>query len=64
MPGMATVTAGCEITYLRNTWPQLRAPIYEEKVVDLIVEKATVKDKKVSKDEILKEDDLPEGYGA
>ena len=33
-------------------------------VVDLIVEKATVTDEKVSKDELLKEDDMPEGYGA
>ena len=37
---------------------QLRAPIFEEKVVDLIIEKATVKDKKVSKDELFKEDEL------
>lgn len=37
---------------------QLRAPIFEEKVVDLIIEKATVKDKKVKKDELFKEDDL------
>lgn len=36
---------------------QLRAPIYEEKVVDLILEKAKVTDKKVSKDELFKEDD-------
>jgi trigger factor len=46
-----------------NAQAQLRAPIFEDKVVDLIVEKATVKDKKVSKDELLKEDDLPAGYG-
>lgn len=37
---------------------QLRAPIYEEKVVDLIIEKATVKDKKVDKDELYKEDEM------
>ncbi|WP_312164059.1 trigger factor [Phenylobacterium sp.] len=43
---------------------QLRAPIFEDKVVDLIVGKATVKDEKVSKDDLLKEDDMPEGYGA
>ena len=43
---------------------QLRAPIFEDKVVDLIVDKATVKDEKVSKDDLLKEDDMPEGYGA
>ncbi|WP_395671455.1 trigger factor [Phenylobacterium sp.] len=43
---------------------QLRAPIFEDKVVDLIVEKAKVEDKPVSKDELMKEDDLPEGYSA
>ncbi|RKQ71117.1 trigger factor [Litorimonas taeanensis] len=37
---------------------QLRAPIYEEKVVDLIIEKSTVKDKKVDKEELFKEDDM------
>jgi trigger factor len=37
---------------------QLRAPIYEEKVVDLIVEKAKVSDKKVDKDELFKEDEM------
>lgn len=47
-----------------NAQAQLRAPIFEDKVVDLIVEKAKVKDQKVSKDELLKEDDLPAGYGA
>ncbi|OYX35136.1 MAG: trigger factor [Caulobacterales bacterium 32-69-10] len=41
----------------------LRAPIYEEKVVDLIVSKAKVADKPVSKDELFAEDDLPDGYG-
>ena len=46
-----------------NAQAQLRAPIFEDKVVDLIVDKAKVKDKKVSKEELLKEDDLPEGYG-
>jgi len=43
---------------------QLRAPIFEDKVVDLIIGKAEVKDEKVSKDDLLKEDDMPEGYGA
>ena len=43
---------------------QLRAPIFEDKVVDLIIEQAKVKDEKVSKDDLLKEDDMPEGYGA
>ena len=37
---------------------QLRAPLYEEKVVDLIIEKATVKDKKVSKDKLFEEDEM------
>ena len=34
----------------------LRAPIFEEKVVDYILEQAEVKEKKVSVDELLKED--------
>jgi trigger factor len=42
---------------------QIRAPLYEEKVVYLILEKAKVEDSKVSKDELLKEEELPEGYG-
>jgi len=42
---------------------QLRAPIYEEKVVDLILTKAAVTDKTVTKEELEAEDDLPEGYG-
>jgi trigger factor len=46
-----------------NAQAQLRAPIFEEKVVDLIVEKATVEDKEVSKEDLLKEDDMPAGYG-
>ena len=46
-----------------NAQAQLRAPIFEDKVVDLIVEKATVKDTKVSKDELMKDDELPAGYG-
>ncbi|HEY3951511.1 trigger factor [Phenylobacterium sp.] len=46
-----------------NAQAQLRAPIFEDKVVDLIVEKAKVKDAKVSKDELMADDDLPEGYG-
>ncbi len=41
-----------------NAIAQLRAPIYEEKVVDLIIEKATVKDKAVDKDELFKEDEM------
>ncbi|MBL4725498.1 MAG: trigger factor [Rhizobiaceae bacterium] len=35
----------------------LRAPIYENKVVDFIVEKASVTDKTVSKEELMKEDE-------
>ncbi|MBW8815891.1 MAG: trigger factor [Caulobacterales bacterium] len=45
-----------------NAQAQLRAPIFEDKVVDLIVSKAKVEEKPVSKDELLKEDDLPAGY--
>jgi len=37
---------------------QLRAPIYEEKVVDLIIEKAKVTDKKVTKDVLFEEDGM------
>jgi trigger factor len=46
-----------------NAQAQLRAPIFEDKVVDLIVEKAKVKDTKVSKEDLMKDDDMPEGYG-
>ncbi len=35
----------------------LRAPIFEEKVVDFLLELATVTDKKVARDELYKEDD-------
>lgn len=35
----------------------LRAPIYEDKVIDFIMEKAEVTDKTVSKEELMKEDD-------
>jgi trigger factor len=45
-----------------NAQAQLRAPIFEDKVVDLIVEKAAVTDEKISKEDLLKDDDLPEGY--
>jgi trigger factor len=47
-----------------NAQAQLRAPIFEDKVVDLIVEKAKVKDQKVSKDDLMADDELPAGYGA
>jgi trigger factor len=40
----------------------LRAPIYEEKVVDLIISKAKIEDRPVSKDELFAEDELPAGY--
>jgi trigger factor len=36
---------------------QLRAPIYEDKVVDFILELATVTEKKVSREELYKEDE-------
>ena len=36
----------------------LRAPIYEEKVVDLIIEKAKVTDKKVDRDTLFEEDPM------
>jgi trigger factor len=40
-----------------NAAAQMRAPIYEEKVVDLIVGVAEVTDKPISKEELLKEED-------
>lgn len=36
---------------------QIRAPLYEEKVVDVIVAKAKVTDKSVSKEDLMKEDE-------
>ncbi len=39
----------------QNAMAQLRAPIYEEKVVDYILEKATVTDKTVSREDLMKE---------
>jgi trigger factor len=42
----------------------MRAPLYEEKVVDLIISKAHVTDVPVSKEDLLRDDDLPPGYGA
>lgn len=41
---------------------QIRAPIFEEKVVDLIVSKAKVEDETVSREDLLKEDDMPASY--
>jgi trigger factor len=46
-----------------NAQAQLRAPLFEDKVVDLIVSRAKVEEEQVSKEELLKEDDMPEGYG-
>jgi trigger factor len=46
-----------------NARAQLRAPIYEDKVVDLVFGKAAITDKEVGKDELMADDDLPEGYG-
>ena len=45
-----------------NAQAQLRAPIFEDKVVDLILAQAEVTDEKVTKDELLKEDEMPAGY--
>ena len=43
---------------------ELRAPIFEEKVVDLILGKAAITDKPVSKDELFKIEDGDEGKAA
>ncbi len=40
-----------------NALAQLRAPIYEDKVVDFILELATVTEKKVTREELLKDDE-------
>lgn len=40
-----------------NALAQLRAPIYEDKVVDFILELANVTEKKVTREELLKDDD-------
>lgn len=48
----------------RGAIDQLRAPIYEDKVVDFIIEKAKVEDKAVTVDELMKQDDADaEGEG-
>ena len=44
-----------------NALAQLRAPIYEDKVVDFILELATVTEKKVTREELLKDDDADKG---
>jgi trigger factor len=46
-----------------NLQATMRAPIYEEKVVDMILEKAQVSERAVTKEELLRDDDLPEGFG-
>ena len=43
---------------------QLRAPLYEDKVVDAIFALAKVTDQKVTKDKLMEEDELPKAYGA
>jgi trigger factor len=45
-----------------NALAQLRAPLYEDKVVDAIFGQAKVTDQKVSKTKLMEEDDLPKGY--
>jgi trigger factor len=40
-----------------NAAAQMRAPIYEEKVVDLIFDQAKVTDKPITKEELLKDED-------
>ena len=40
-----------------NALAQLRAPIYEDKVVDFILELANVTEKKVTREELMKDDD-------
>jgi trigger factor len=47
-----------------NAQATLRAPVYEDKVVDLLFGLAQITDKPVSKEDLLKDDDLPEAYGA
>ncbi|MGH6970785.1 MAG: trigger factor, partial [Caulobacteraceae bacterium] len=46
-----------------NFQAQVRAPLFEDKVVDLILGKAKVSDRPVTKEELMAEDPLPEGYG-
>jgi trigger factor len=47
-----------------NALAQLRAPIYEDKVVDFILELATVTEKKVSREELFKDDEDAEKTAA
>lgn len=46
-----------------NAAAQLRAPLYEEKVVDAVFTDASVEDREVSREELYADDELPEGYG-
>ena len=53
--------------YLRRTpqaQAQLRAPLYEDKVVDLIFNRAKIDEKAVSKDELMADDELPDAYNS
>ncbi|HMM91259.1 trigger factor [Bradyrhizobium sp.] len=47
-----------------NALAQLRAPIYEDKVVDFILELATVTEKKVSREDLFKDDEADEKSAA
>ena len=47
-----------------NALAQLRAPIYEDKVVDFILELANVTEKKVTREELLKDDDEKDAKSA
>jgi trigger factor len=47
-----------------NALAQLRAPIYEDKVVDFILELANVTEKKVTREELYKDDDAEEKTAA
>jgi trigger factor len=52
--------------YIRRTpqaQAQLRAPLYEDKVVDLAFALARVEDRLVSKEELMEDDELPAAYG-
>ena len=47
-----------------NALAQLRAPIYEDKVVDFILELANVTEKKVTREDLFKDDDEAEKSAA
>jgi trigger factor len=47
-----------------NALAQLRAPIYEDKVIDFILELANVTEKKVSREELYKDDEVEEKSAA